>query len=172
MRWKNVYHRSECPIDLRWWTPIWTPNSRWFWIHKWIFGFDSRHLHHTTILSSSKLSHKYVITHCIQCWMQHLCFHKVPNYPLASYIFGGYNWGYIILKRGTNLNLLLFSNKSLLLKYVYLVVMDKLTELTIRQAKPKLKQYKLFDGGGMFLLVLKIHLCLTACHGIPVYRKN
>ncbi len=31
--------------------------------------------------------------------------------------------------------------------------MDKLTELTIRQAKPKLKQYKLFDGGGMFLLV-------------------
>ena len=85
--------------------------------------------------------------------MQHLCFHKVPNYPLASYIFGGYNWGYIILKRGTNLNLLLFSNKSLLLKYVYLVVMDKLTELTIRQAKPKLKQYKLFDGGGMFLLV-------------------
>ena len=85
--------------------------------------------------------------------MQHLCFHKVPNYPLASYIFGGYNWGYIILKRGTNLNLLLFSNKPLLLKYVYLVVMDKLTELTIRQAKPKLKQYKLFDGGGMFLLV-------------------
>jgi integrase len=31
--------------------------------------------------------------------------------------------------------------------------MDKLTEITIRQAKPKLKQYKLFDGGGMFLLV-------------------
>ena len=85
--------------------------------------------------------------------MQHLCFHKVPNYPLASYIFGGYNWGYIILKRGTNLNLLLFSNKSLLLKYVDLVVMDNLTELTIKQAKPGIKQYKLFDGGGMFLLV-------------------
>ena len=82
--------------------------------------------------------------------MQHLCFHKVPNYPLASYIFGGYNWGYIILKRGINLNLLPFSNKSLLLKYVYLVVMDKLTELTIRQAKPGIKQYKLFDGGGGF----------------------
>ena len=31
--------------------------------------------------------------------------------------------------------------------------MDKLTEITIRQAQPKLKQYKLFDGGGMFLLV-------------------
>jgi integrase len=31
--------------------------------------------------------------------------------------------------------------------------MDRLTEITIRQAKPKLKQYKLFDGGGMFLLV-------------------
>lgn len=31
--------------------------------------------------------------------------------------------------------------------------MDKLTELTIRQAKPKSKQYKLFDGGGMFLLL-------------------
>ena len=31
--------------------------------------------------------------------------------------------------------------------------MDRLTELTIRQAKPKSKQYKIFDGGGMFLLV-------------------
>jgi integrase len=31
--------------------------------------------------------------------------------------------------------------------------MDKLTELTIKQAKPGIKQYKLFDGGGMFLLV-------------------
>ena len=51
---------------------------------------------------------------------------------------------------GTNLNLLLYSNKSLLLKYVDLVVMDNLTELTIKQAKPGIKQYKLFDGGGMF----------------------
>ena len=31
--------------------------------------------------------------------------------------------------------------------------MDNLTELTIKQAKPGIKQYKLFDGGGMFLLV-------------------
>ena len=31
--------------------------------------------------------------------------------------------------------------------------MNDLTELTIKQAKPKTKQYKLFDGGGMFLLV-------------------
>jgi len=31
--------------------------------------------------------------------------------------------------------------------------MDNLTELTIKQAKTGQKQYKLFDGGGMFLLV-------------------
>jgi len=32
-------------------------------------------------------------------------------------------------------------------------VMDKLTELSIKQYKSKKKQYKVFDGGGMFLLV-------------------
>ena len=31
--------------------------------------------------------------------------------------------------------------------------MDKLTELSIKQYKSKKKQYKVFDGGGMFLLV-------------------
>ena len=30
---------------------------------------------------------------------------------------------------------------------------NKLTELTIKQAKPAEKQYKLTDGGGMHLLV-------------------
>ena len=44
-------------------------------------------------------------------------------------------------------------NNLPILHNLYEVLMDKLTELTIRQAKPKLKQYKLFDGGGMFLLV-------------------
>ena len=33
------------------------------------------------------------------------------------------------------------------------VVMDKLTELSIKQSKSKKQQYKIFDGGGMFLLV-------------------
>jgi len=37
--------------------------------------------------------------------------------------------------------------------FIDLVAMNDLTELTIKQAKPKTKQYKLFDGGGMFLLV-------------------
>ena len=32
--------------------------------------------------------------------MQHLCFHKVPNYPLASYIFGGYKLGVHYFKKG------------------------------------------------------------------------
>ena len=31
--------------------------------------------------------------------------------------------------------------------------MDKLTELSIKQARPRKKQYKIFDGGGMFLLI-------------------
>ena len=30
---------------------------------------------------------------------------------------------------------------------------DKLTELTIKQAKPREKEYKLSDGGGLYLLV-------------------
>ena len=31
--------------------------------------------------------------------------------------------------------------------------MDKLTELSIKQTRPRKKQYKIFDGGGMFLLI-------------------
>ena len=30
---------------------------------------------------------------------------------------------------------------------------NKLSELAIRKARPKIKDYKLADGGGMFLLV-------------------
>ena len=75
-------------------------------------------------------------------------FQRFPNYSLDSLVFGGKFGGKGFYFGGKNQNIIFYRTENISMKPT-----NRLTELSIKQTKPKKKQYKLTDGEGMYLRV-------------------